>query len=187
MKAVKVLCLLALGLAVSLGLAQAEVPSASPADAVTIKPYVHKPLLGAFQAAVRMGHLDKVPPQLDLQAVVQLLYSQCPDGRPIAAYSLGEIGDPRAYGALVGQLSHEDGHLRAAAARALGKIGDPRAVPYLANLLLDRSQPLCVRWDALAALRMIGGRGAAAALRQTAVAESGHLQREASRSLARLP
>jgi|GEM_PF-2690761 len=185
MKAVRVLWLLALGLALSLGAAQAKVSPPPQADAVTIKPYVQRSLLEACQAAVRMGHLNEVP-QLDFQAVVQLLYGNCPDVRPIAAYSLGEIGDPQAYGALVGQLKHQDGHLRAAAARALGKIGDPRAVPYLANLVLDQSQPTYVRCDAAAALGMIGGQGAAAPLRQVASGEKGQLQRDAARSLARL-
>jgi HEAT repeat protein len=57
--------------------------------------------------------------------------------RAEAAEALGELGDRRAFDALVGALSDPTSLVRSDAAEALGKLGDPRAVTHLLPLLDD--------------------------------------------------
>jgi len=57
--------------------------------------------------------------------------------RQHAAEALGEIGDPRTVGALIGVLGDACHAVRVAAIRALSKIGDPRAIDPLVAVLGD--------------------------------------------------
>ena len=57
--------------------------------------------------------------------------------RSDVATALGQIGDPRAVGPLIGALGDSDEYVRAGAAEALGRIGDARAVEPLLKVLKD--------------------------------------------------
>lgn len=71
--------------------------------------------------------------------------------RTVAAYLLGEIGDPRAVSALINALNDEDeDDIRIGTAWALGDIGDSTAVPALINALSDENAT--VRQFAVSAL-----------------------------------
>jgi hypothetical protein len=76
------------------------------------------------------------------------------DVQMVAILGLGELGDHRALGVLLGALEADDAQARAAAAEALGKIGLPPAMTGLIQALADE-EPL-VRRKATAALGAIG-------------------------------
>jgi HEAT repeat protein len=59
------------------------------------------------------------------------------DAQADAAFSLGQIGDPRAVGPLIDALRDEDTIVRAEAAGALGGLGDRAAVDPLIRALYD--------------------------------------------------
>ncbi len=59
-----------------------------------------------------------------------------------AAWSLLEIGDPRALDPLVELLNHPDSRISSTAARGLGELGDPRAVIALTAALNHANEPL---------------------------------------------
>jgi HEAT repeat protein len=67
-----------------------------------------------------------------------------------AVAALGEIGDEKAVGALINELSDEDGSVRCAILLSLGKIGSKQAVPKLIEVLNDTIW--YVRRDAAVAL-----------------------------------
>lgn len=76
------------------------------------------------------------------------------DSRHIAAYVLGEIGDPRAVDPLIKTLKDKTEHVRTRAAHSLGQIGDPRAVDPLIVALTDNWRDM--RKAAAEALAKIG-------------------------------
>lgn len=82
------------------------------------------------------------------------LLSDDPEIRLGAAYSLKEVGDPRAADALTRLLYHWHASVSAAAAVALGELGDQRAIPALQNAL-KHDDPQ-VRHAAHLALRRMG-------------------------------
>jgi HEAT repeat protein len=82
------------------------------------------------------------------------LVNDDPEIRLGAAYSLKEVGDPRAADALTRLLYHWSGSISAAAALALGELGDERAIPALRNAL-SHADPQ-VRHAAQQALRNLG-------------------------------
>lgn len=113
---------------------------------------------GTRQSASEMViKLDK-PTSPRVEAAQLLLIADLTDDDPEirlgAAYSLKEVGDPRAADALTRLLYHWSGSISAAAALALGELGDERAIPALRNAL-SHADPQ-VRHAAQQALRSMG-------------------------------
>ena len=79
------------------------------------------------------------------------------------AWTLGEIGDPRAVEVLLGVIGHPDPGVREDVIRALGKLADKRATPALVHAL-ETEEESTLRCTAAAALGLIGDRTAGAAL-----------------------
>ena len=82
--------------------------------------------------------------------LIEALRDENPWARFIAAWSLGEIKDPRAVEPLIATLKDKDFRVRWNAAKALGEIGDPKAVKPLIAALKDEDS--WVRWRAAEAL-----------------------------------
>lgn len=82
--------------------------------------------------------------------LIENLSSDDPLIRKDAAFSLGDIGDPKAVDPLIGALKDDDADVRSEAANALRKIKDPKAVEPLIQTLKD-ADPY-VRYEAVAAL-----------------------------------
>ena len=87
-------------------------------------------------------------------ALIQALGDSNSAVRAVAAWALGDLGDPRAVPALIQALGDSDRDVRRAAAEALGAIGDPQAVPALIKALGDSDR--AVRRAAAEALVKIG-------------------------------
>jgi HEAT repeat protein len=119
----------------------------------------------------------------DLQTAIKGLDDDSARVRRDAAYYLGEHGGADCVPGLIAALSDPDGHVRRIAARALGKIRDPRAVDPLAALVVDRTQPVCVRAAAADALGNLGRGATVPVLRTTAAGERGWLKRSAEGAL----
>ncbi|OQZ03965.1 MAG: hypothetical protein B6D34_05045 [Candidatus Brocadia sp. UTAMX1] len=68
--------------------------------------------------------------------------------------ALGQIGDPRAVGPLLGFLTHKEPRIRECTAAALGKLRDSQAVDALITALNDEQER--VRWYAADSLGKIG-------------------------------
>jgi HEAT repeat protein len=71
--------------------------------------------------------------------LIEALRDENPWARFIAAWSLGEIKDPRAVEPLIATLKDKDFRVRWNAAKALGEIGDPKAVKPLIAALKDEN------------------------------------------------
>lgn len=89
-----------------------------------------------YYAAHLLGDL-KDPRGVDL--LIPLLNDQ--DVGDIASWSLAEIGDRRAIGALVAQLDRDDPSLRVLAIAALERLNAREALPKLQELLQDNRRP----------------------------------------------
>ncbi|MFC6719492.1 HEAT repeat domain-containing protein [Natrialbaceae archaeon GCM10025810] len=106
--------------------------------------------------------IDDTPAWADVDRIPDLLGSEHPEFRLLAAAALGETGDPDAVPSLVDAFTDADARVRGRAVRSCGKIGDPRPIDALAVRLNDRHER--VRREAAAALASIGTEGALEAL-----------------------
>jgi len=110
------------------------------------------------------------------------LHHPVPSVPPIAAETLGNIGDKRAVEPLMEVLrSSEEPGLLEATAEALGKLGDERAIPALQGIL--KRGTLAVRMNAVAALGRIGSDEAARALEDVAANDPSTGVRKEARSV----
>ncbi len=102
---------------------------------------------------------------------------------PMAAETLGKIGDKRAVKPLIEVIkkAKEPGLLEAAA-EALGNLGDKRAVPALFNLM--KRGTVAARLKVVNSLAKIGGRKAQKALEEIAVCDPSSRVREEAKQLA---
>lgn len=89
-----------------------------------------------------------------LSALVRALQLENATARHMAAWALGETGDPTVVDALAQTLEGDtDYAVRTAAATALGRLKDPRAIWALVNALKLRDEVSAERQTALAQLR----------------------------------
>jgi HEAT repeat protein len=107
------------------------------------------------------------------------------DVQMVAILGLGELGDHRALGVLLGALGADDAQARAAGAEALGKIGLPPAMTGLIRALADE-QPL-VRRNAVAALGAIGDARARVSVEHTLHDPDAAVRVAAREALERIP
>jgi len=103
--------------------------------------------------AAAVASLGRIGDRRSVSPLCAMLKSEC-NLRQHAAEALGEIGDPRAVGALIGALGDARYVVRIAAIRALGRIGDRRAIEPLVTVLGDCDSS--IRRIAAAALIRIG-------------------------------
>jgi hypothetical protein len=114
------------------------------------------------------------------------LHHPVPSIPPMAAETLGKIGDKRAVEPLMDVLgSSEEPGLLEAAAEALGRLGDKRAIRSLRDVL--KRGTLAVRMKAVDALGKIGGDEAIRVLQNVAASDPNtRIRREAQRTLERM-
>jgi HEAT repeat protein len=121
--------------ALGTGAAQAWAARALPALFKAMK----DPDWGTRQSASEMVIKLDSPKSMRAEAARLLLQADLlnddPEIRLGAAYSLKEVGDPRAADALTRLLYHWNASVSAAAALALGELRDERAIPALQNAL----------------------------------------------------
>jgi len=100
----------------------------------------------ALESALLMFHSKEEVEGFRGEALVPYYLSQLGDEKANrgAAWSLGELGDPRAIQPLIGLLGNKDCFLRREVAVALGKLGDRRGVAPLLDLLKDNDPGLLV-------------------------------------------
>jgi len=80
----------------------------------------------------RGGDIDAIAAKKDFNGLVKILARSKDDrDKLIAARTLGEMGDPRAFEPLVAALRDETFYMCAYACEALAKVGGAKAVPYL--------------------------------------------------------
>jgi len=110
------------------------------------------------------------------------LHHPVPSIPPMAAETLGQIGDKRAVEPLMEMLStSEEPGLLEAAAEALGRLKDDRAVPALHALLQRGTLP--ARMNAVVALGRIGGDEASRVLEEVAASDPSERVREEAKSI----
>ena len=94
---------------------------------------------------------------------LELLYSDNPAERLIAARTLGEMLDPFSCDALLVGLDDQESSIRYQSVESLGRIGDPKAVDRLMDVL-NRSDDLGLIYLTIEALGLIGSERATGAI-----------------------
>lgn len=100
-------------------------------------------------------NIAKLEQRGDVPNLIKALdYQKNPQIRKAAIRSLGVIGDPSAFDALVVFLKDEDPIIRSLTITALGRLGDARAVPILIHRIRKQGADACR--EELSALKQIG-------------------------------
>jgi len=89
-----------------------------------------------FSLSISIAHaeIDQV------ERLIQNLDSKYRDLRMSSIWTLGKVNDPRAFGALVSALKHEDLGVRIAAAEELGNKKNPQAIAPLITGLKENEE-----------------------------------------------
>jgi cellulose synthase/poly-beta-1,6-N-acetylglucosamine synthase-like glycosyltransferase/HEAT repeat protein len=126
--------------------------------------YGDSQVVGSLVGLIRKGGSDVQLELLDaidqawqglFNLQIELLYSDHPAQRIIAARTLGEMLEPFSCDALLGVLDDEESFVRYQAVESLGRIGDAKAVDRLLGML-DHSNDLGLVYLAIEALGLIG-------------------------------
>jgi predicted RNA-binding protein with PIN domain len=120
-------------------------------------------------------------PQIDIQTLIDRLYTGDPQLQEQSARALGQSRDPRAIAPLRDALTARDAGLRAAAALALGALRNRAPVNDLIQLLRQDGNSM-VREAAARALGLIGSAQAAPALEAAAGEDTKNKVRKAART-----